>query len=237
MRKVSTLVGLTLFALAGMARAQEAAPGAADPAPPVGDAASTPAPAAASAAPHATEAVASTPASTTPVVPRKKIQVGLSFLPMAAGTFTSSPGGQPKAADAAFAYGFGLTACYEVLRGLLVGIAPQLIYSVKGKTDPTAAKQLDLMLRVAYAYQLLDGISVYAEGLGGYSKILAPVGDSPAGLVLAFGAGGAMDLTDRIFANLGLGYEKGFQNRTQDSVTLQTRTQYVRVTLGGGVKF
>ncbi len=234
MRKVSTLVGLTLFALAGTARAQEAAPDAG--AAPVGDAAA-PAPAPAPAPAAATAASVPAPEAAQPVASRRKIQVGLSFLPMAAGTFTSSPGGEPKAADAAFAYGFGLTVCYEVLRGLLVGVAPQLIYSVKGKTDPTAAKQLDLMLRVAYAYQLLDGISVYAEGLGGYSKILAPVGDSPTGLVLAFGAGGAMDLTDRIFANLGVGYEKGFQNRSQDSVELQTRTQYVRVTLGGGVKF
>lgn len=45
MRKVSTLVGLSLFALAGMARAQEAAPAADMAAPPAGDPAAAPAPA------------------------------------------------------------------------------------------------------------------------------------------------------------------------------------------------
>jgi hypothetical protein len=250
MRKVSTLVGLTLFALATTARAEEAAPAADKAAPPsAGDKAAAPAP-----APEADKAA--TPAGDTaaagkpelaskaeqPMASKRKFQVGLSFLPMAMGRYIYSPDpASTVSAEASFAYGFGLSAGYEVLPGLIVGLAPQVIFNVEEKeplidVEAThAVNQYDLMARVAYVFPIVDNTSVYAEVLPGYSIIKNDA--TPKGLVLAFGVGAEMDLADRYFVNLGAGYQMGFQSWAEGSNKYQTRTRFVRVALGGGVKF
>jgi hypothetical protein len=223
MRKVSTLVGLTLFALAAPARAQEAAPAAATATPPAGVEAATPAP-------------------TQPTASRRRIQIGLSFLPMALGKYPAGPGAETPFVDAAFAYGAGLSAGYEVLHSvrhsLVVGIAPQVTFNVKPRDEGgEAGRQYDLMVRVAYAYTIVDTIALYAEVLPGYSIFTIPPGDSAKGPVFAFGVGAIMDLTDRVFANLGAGYEMGYQKSAATGVDVDAKTKYIRVALGGGVRF
>ena len=238
MRKVSTLIGLTLFlVLAPAARAEESTPAEDKPAP-AEDKAITPppAPAAAEAAP-ATGQVAAVPAPTEAAVGPRKLQLGLSFLSMAIGRYTYAPTGESQTEDASFAYGFGLTGSYEVLPGLLVGLAPQITFDVKPKTVSDGAKQVDLLARVAYAYRLPEGLSVYAEVLPGYSMILLKSGAAPKGWVLAFGAGCAMDLSERIFASLGVGYQLGFQHQKVGDTNPEHRTRFLRVALGGGVRF
>jgi hypothetical protein len=199
-------------------------------------AASTPAP-----APEATPApagdVVATPAPAEPAAAQRKWQLGLAFMPMARGEFTYTPAGTAKTVDAALAYGVSLSASYEVLSGLLVGLAPQYTLNVKDKMSSDVAKELDILARVAYAYRPADTITVYAEVLPGYSLILPPSGAVAKGFVMVLGAGTAMDLTERFFATVGLGYQIGFQNRLEETTQLKTRTSYVRVTLGGGVRF
>jgi hypothetical protein len=240
MRNPSSLIALTIFALAGTASAKEAAhtpeKAAPEKAAPAAGNAVAPAPATAPAA--AVTPVAGDVTAAPLATPKaRRFQLGLAFLPMAKGRFTASPGGTPKTVDAAFAYGVSLSASYEVLRGLWVGLAPQFTLNVKDKKSPDVAKELDILARVAYAYRPVDTITVYAEVLPGYSLILPPGGGVAKGFVVAFGAGTAMDFTDRYFANIGLGYQIGYQNRMEESTKLQTRTSYVRVTLGGGVRF
>ena len=46
-----------------------------------------------------------------------------------------------------------------------------------------------------------------------------------------------MDIGDRAFVNLGVGYQIGFQNDTEGVHTTEVRTKYLRVAMGGGVKF
>ncbi len=232
MRKVSTLVGLILFALAGMARAEEAAPaasGAPAAAPPAGESAAAPASASADikSAPAA-EASAAEPSAAKP----RNLQVGIAFVPMAAGKVTIAPTGEPEQSDAAFAYGLGLSIDYTIFAGVSLGFAPQFALNVKAKSgEGLTAKQADLLLRLAYTYVFVDGIRAYAEVLPGYSIILSD--DRGLGLVLAFGAGVVMDVSERAFVNVGAGYEMGFQKFSgrDDSTT------FVRVTLGGGMRF
>src|SRR5947209_1201675 len=69
----------------------------------------------------------------------RRVQLGLSLLPMGVGRFTASPGGMTTTADAAFTAGVGVSASYVVLRGLSIGLAPQAIFNVKPKEDPGAA--------------------------------------------------------------------------------------------------
>lgn len=162
---------------------------------------------------------------------------------MGMGTYTFSDTYTTTASsDAYFAYGFGLSAGYEVLPGLVVGIAPQVIFNVQPKPSdaayPAVARQYDLMARVAYEYRMVDTISVYAEVLPGFSRIAPSDDSSPSsGLVLAFGAGCTMDMTDRFFVRIGGGYQMGFQSQTQGVHQMELRTKYVRAAMGGGVRF
>jgi hypothetical protein len=162
---------------------------------------------------------------------------------MAVGKFTYADTFDTTATqDAHFAYGVGLSASYEVLPGLLVGLAPQAIFRVQPKPieglDVLPMREFDFMARVAYALRVVDTIAVYAEVLPGFSLIV-PSDDAAVskGLVLGFGVGCTADMTDRTFLNVGGGYQVGFQSQTSGIHTLDLRTRYVRVALGGGVRF
>ncbi len=255
MRKASTLVGLALFALADMAYAQEAAQEttqAAATAVVAGDAATAAAPAAAGKVATLPSASVPAPAPTTvqpadhvaavlvsePAASQRKFQVGLAFLPMGLGRWTNSPNPiTTVTTDAAFAYGLGLSVGYQVLPYLVAGLAPQAIFNVKEKapTVPVdAVREYDLMARVAGEIQIVEGTKLYAELLPGYSLITT--NSSPKGFVVAFGVGATMQMTDRIFVNVGGGYQIGFQKWASGANTLTTSTKYLRVALGAGVR-
>jgi hypothetical protein len=221
--RMISLVGLMLVALAGTVRAQEPT------APPV-----------------ATTSGAS-PASV------RRFEVGVAFLPMSLGKFTASYGGMRLPADAAFAPGVSISAGYQIVpRYLSVGLAPQMIFNVGTKEDPTGAgnpvvmsRELDIMARVVGLLPLVDTIAIYGEVLPGYSLILPSEGNTAKGFVLAGGVGIVMDLSDKMFVNLGAGYQQGFASRTDTSViegmttkvTTDVRTEYWRVALGVGMRF
>jgi opacity protein-like surface antigen len=224
MRKASTigLVGLTLVALAGTVRAEEAT------APPV-----------------ATTSAAS-PA------PVRRLEVGVAFLPMSLGKFTASYGGMRIPADAAFAPGVSISVGYRIFRYLSVGLAPQAIFNVGTKEDPTGAglpvvmsTEYDLMARLVGLLPLVETITIYGELLPGYSLIKPSEGNTAKGFVLAGGVGVAMDLSDAMFLNLGVGYQQGYQTRTDTAViegettkvTTDVQTEYWRVALGVGMRF
>ena len=218
MRKVSLVLGLALFALAGSARAQDEAPAAA----PAGDPAAAPAP----------ETVAA-PATASPAASDSKMQLGLNLLPMLLGKGKAGD----TSSDLAFAYGVGLSFGYAVIPGLTVGVAPQAIFNEKPKDIPagfsvTASKEYDLMLRVAYAYTVAPKVGIYAEVLPGYSIISISGSDSAKGLVLAGGVGGMFDVTDQIFVNVGVGYQLGLQKLSGNNAT----ASFLRIAVGAGVK-
>jgi hypothetical protein len=221
MRRASTLlVGLILFAPAFAARAADAVPAA----PVAADGAAAPA----SPAP----AIASDSA---PAAALRRFQVGLQFLPMPLGELSAAQAGIRTVTESRFAFGAGLVVGFEVVSGLVVGVAPQIITGAKPREESqTADKEYDLMARVAYRYWIPGVAAVYAEVLPGYS-IYFPVGtDSSKGFVLAGGVGCEIDLADHLYANAGLGYQKGWQAITS---TADYRTSFVRVALGLGARF
>jgi len=204
MRKASTLVGLILVVLGARAHAQDFAP-LAPPAPP----------------------------------PQRRLEVGLAVLPMGLGKLTLPIGASEVTSDASFAYGVGLTVSRQVIAGLSLGVVPQVIFNVQDKVNPSqlaappAATEFDLMARIAYAIPLVEASRVYVQALPGYSLIAAPHSLAP-GVVVAFGAGLAMDMSDRSFVNLGAGYQVGFQSVNGGN---ERSARYLRVELGGGVRF
>ncbi len=189
--------------------------------------------------------------SAAPAAHKRRLQLGVTFLPMSLGRFKSVYGGMPSDLDAAFAPGVAVSLGYEVVRGLTVGIAPQVLFNVKPKedpitTDPAASTELDAMVRVAYAYPLTDTIALYGAVLPGFSLIKPKVGDPAKGFVFGFDVGAIMNMTARTFVTLGGGYQWGLQSRTDTSemmengmtvvttVTTDVKTEYYRVALGIG---
>ena len=234
MRKTSTLIGLILVALGAGARAEESTSAAPRPTAIIVPVPAVPAP--------STTVVDPFPAAP-PASPPSRWRIGLAFLPMGLGKLTTPIGGNPIQGDASLAYGVGLSASYRIIAGFSVGIAPQIISNVNYKVPPAgiappdAVRETDLMARLAYTFPIVETIGVYVEALPGYS-LLNQAGGSPAkGFVVAFDAGADMGITDRIFANLGAGYQLGFQSLTVAGDKVDTRTRYVRVSLGGGVRF
>lgn len=180
-----------------------------------------------------------------PAPPQRKLQVGVAFLPMSLGKFSAVYGGMPITADAALAPGVALSVGYDVIPGLSVGLAPQMLFNVGTKEDPTGggnavvmSREVDVMARIAYAYPIAEGIGLFAEVLPGYSLILPEIGDPAKGFVIAMGAGANLELTDQAFISLGGGYQLGFQTRTDDrGVATDVRTRYIRIALGLGWRF
>jgi len=204
---------------------------------------------------HAPVAVAPTPAPASPAQPiaatapaaeappapvERKLQVGLSFLPMGMGKYIYSPDtvSAPIKSDALFAYGVGLSAGYEIIPHLVVGVAPQVIFNIVEKAPEIASdpvRQYDLLARIAYVLPVVAGTSVFAEALPGFSVITNDAGSK--GFVMALGLGASVDVSERVFVSLAGGYQVGFQSWKADNNTFQTRTRYVRAALCAGMKF
>jgi hypothetical protein len=220
MRKASTLIGLTLVVLGGGARAEDRGPASPAPAAAVED----------PAAPSATE--------------RPRFRIGLEFLPLGLGKYTTASGNTPVQGDALFAYGFGLSASYRLIAGLSAGIAPQIVYNVNYKIDPSslgatpAVSQTDYLARVAYAFHPEKAVDLYIEALPGYSNLKQPGAPPAKGFVFACGVGADVELMNRTFATLGAGYQWGFQSVTNEAgAKIDTRTRFIRVTIGAGARF
>jgi opacity protein-like surface antigen len=233
MRKLSLIAALTLFAWAVSARAQDETPtpeGSAEPA------SSEAEPAGAAAEPAAS--------------PASKMQLGIAFLPMVLGKLTAGASNDNSTYDISTAYGIGLSFGYNVIAGLSVGIAPQVLFGLTAKDDVSgyemisSEKEFDIMARIAYAYPVIPKLTVYGELLPGYSivtydkSIMGSTPPKPKGLVLAIGAGAAFDVTDLFFVNLAVGYQLGFQKTSPEgSDTQDVKTRFLRIALGGGVRF
>jgi hypothetical protein len=235
------LVGLTLTALAGTARADDVPPATPGFAP----------------ADVGTPVATAAPADEAPRRPRK-LEIAAYFLPMSYGKIGGSAGGFALQADAAFAYGAALSVRYTIWRGLSVGASPQLIYKVvpKDPMDQDAfdwhnSHQLDLLGRVAYTFRPVESIGLYVEVLPGFSTVTQDNGSGSSGFVLGGGVGCMMDMSDRLFVDVGMGYQRGYQKAdvtatrvNPDTMMMETvmskvdaTTKYIRVALGVGWRF
>jgi hypothetical protein len=238
MRKASTLVSLMLIALGASARAEETAPAPVSPAPPPAVVIVPVVPAPAPPAPAAVAVAAPVPIQLSP----RRLEVAVSALGMAAGQLTG--GTTAVTDDAKFAYGVSLSVSYRIIAGLSLGIAPQAIFNVGykqagafGGAPPPAQKEYDLMARIAYTIPLVESVAFYGEVLPGVSQLAQAGGGNATGPVIAFDVGLSMDMSDRLFVNLGGGYQHGFQSLTVMNTTYEARSSFARVQLGVGTRF
>jgi hypothetical protein len=166
---------------------------------------------------------------------------------MLLGKVATGPSGNDTSSNLDFAYGLGLSVAYRVFYGLSVGVAPQAVFQLSSKDSAgysviDSEKEYDLMARIAYTYAVVPKLDVYAEVLPGYSFVTynAILQGSKApkahGVVLGGGLGAALAITERLFANVGVGYQQGFQT-SHGIGDKNVETKFLRIALGGGVKF
>ena len=179
--------------------------------------------------------------------PADKFQVGVAILPMVLGRVTTGPGGDEASSKLDAGYGVGLSFGYRILAGLSVGLAPQVVFHLTAKDSAgypviTSEKEYDLMARIAYAYRIDPNVEVVAEVLPGYSFVtynqivLGSQAPRARGVVVGGGLGAVIAITERFFANAGVGYQVGFQ--TSHGISDRgVKTKFLRIALGGGVKF
>lgn len=227
MRNQSLIVVLALLVPLGIAHAQGAPAAAAATAPASAAGDMLPASAAAGAAPG-------------------RFQVGLAFLPMLLGKVATGPSGDATSSDLDTAYGLALSFGYRVFAGLSVGVGPQILFHLSGKDSAgygviDSEREYDIMARIAYAYAVAPKVNVYAELLPGYAFVtyhvilLGSRAPNARGMVLGGGLGASYDVTPRIFANLGIGYQTGSEVSHGIS-DHDVKTKFLRIALGGGVK-
>ena len=187
-----------------------------------------------------------------------KVLLGLSFLPMALGrmSITDSDVNIPiHNLSRSLSYGVGLSLGYAVTPTLTIGLAPQAVFHINGnEVNPAyshdsrdlpdrATSEYDLMVRIAYAFMVSPKLGIYLEALPGYAILdVSLYGKSvrnPSGFVIAGGAGVMMDVSDRLFVSLGIGYQWGAQWRSKGNITDfngDFRTSFLRIALGTGIK-
>ena len=191
--------------------------------------------------------VATVPGPTVAPDSSNNFQLGAAFLPVLSGKLTTGPSGADTSSHLDSTYGLGLSFSYRVLAGLSVGIAPQVVFHLTSKDDAgypviDSEKEYDLLARIAYAYTVVPNLDVYVEFLPGYSLVtynqIVVGSQAPKawGIAGAGGLGAAFTITDRFFANVGAGYQLGFQ-KSHGISTRDVNTRFLRLALGGGVKF
>ncbi len=230
MRKLSPSVVSLWLALTGVAAAQEVLPFSEVPNPPAYGSSASPA------------RVFPVPST----VNNARIRIGMVFLAMLLGKTQGTDDVLFLAPNAATAYGLGATFVYDVIGGVSVGVAPQAVFNVKATNEPgSGAIEYDLLARVAYTRPMTRELAIYAEVLPGYSIISLPShlanvqgrhASDPTGFLVVFGGGATMDIGDRYFVNLGIGFQLGLQKGSLAGTDFDYRTKFVRVAVGGDLR-
>jgi hypothetical protein len=154
---------------------------------------------------------------------------------MPLGELSAEQAGISTEAESRFAFGAGLSLGYDVWSGLIVGVAPQVITGTKPRDESqTAGNEFDLLARRGLPLLGSRRRRDLRRGLARLFALLPGPLQHQQGFVLAGGVGCEIDFSDHLYANVGLGYQKGWQTQT---ATANYRTSYVRVALGIGARF
>ena len=165
------------------------------------------------------------------------LRLSLTLAPMPAGKFKSSFAGTDVEADTAFAFALAPTIDYSFNQFAFIGFTPQYIFNVKGK-DSTgdAAKELDLLLRLGGNAKVADTIMLFGYLAPGYGIVMPSSGDSAKGFVIGFAAGALFDLTPGLFATGEIGYQLGYQSVKVGDLSVDFKTNFLRIGVGLGVR-
>jgi outer membrane protein with beta-barrel domain len=182
----------------------------------------------------AAEPAGTTSATAAATMPDSKMRLGLNVVPMPFGTLKGEGG---FSADTAFAFGLSAFFDYSVHPNFFIGVSPQYIFNVKPKDgDGSAAKELDIQLRLGGGAPVSDTIQLYGYLSPGYGIIMPPEGDSAKGFMLGIHAGGMMNVSPTVFVAAELGYQLGFEKVSVGGASGDFKSNFFQVGLGGGLR-
>jgi hypothetical protein len=179
------------------------------------------------------EPAGTTSAAASAGMPESKMRVGLNLVPMPIGTLKAIN----TSFDAAFAFGLAAFFDYSITPNFFVGVAPQYIFNVKPKDGMAdASKELDLQLRLGGGAPVAEKIQLYGYLSPGYGIIMPSMGNNPKGLMLGIHAGGMMDVSPTVFVAAEVGYQVGFQKVDFGGTSVDSKSNFLQIGLGGGLR-
>jgi len=169
-----------------------------------------------------------------------KMRLSLDIVPAPFGKLKASLGGQETSVDAAFAFGVRAALDFSLNEYFFVGFGPQAIFNVKGKDSKGKAdKQFDLSLRVGGHAPIADNLHLYGFLSPGYSIMTSGEDgvDSAKGFSLGVAVGALFSVPGtNFFLNGELGYHMTFLSLSELGQSIDVKSNYPLVVLGGGVK-
>jgi len=144
--------------------------------------------------------------------------------------------------DSAFAVAVAPSIDFPASPYFAFGLSPKVIFRVRGEgSSSPSSTEYDLRARLTARAPLSPTTRVYGRLSPGYSIISLPApganvlpSEDPKGFVCDASVGVEVALLPRLFAVIDLGYQMGFQSRTNAAATFTFEgSQYLH--LGGGL--
>ena len=126
---------------------------------------------------------------------------------------------------------------YHLFPFLSVGIAPAVMFNVKGTSGTDSGTAVDLPLRIAASLPLTDTLRVYALGLPGYSILFLPKdsnGDRmhPHGFMIGAGGGLGVRVSPRVDLSIEASYQWRLLSTTIADIDTDVHPNYLTVAIG-----
>ena len=143
-----------------------------------------------------------------------------------------------RSADSQFAVAVAPALDIPASPYFAVGFSPKVVFRVEseGSEALRSATEFDFRLRLTGRVPLSPSTRAYGRVSPGYSLIPVPYSDGqdPMGFIVDTSVGVEVALLPRLFAIVDLGYQYGFQSRTNPTDTSSfDGTRYLH--LGGGL--
>lgn len=170
-------------------------------------------------------------------MPAPRARLGLNVVPMPVGTIEVEVLGFTGSDDAAAAFGFMPFLDFLLTPNFFIGLSPTYTLNVKAEGWDDAGTKLDLALRLGGGAPVSDRLDLYGYLTPGYSIVDVPnVENNATGFVLGLHAGVMYSLSQAVFLNGELGYQVGFQEVSIAGQSVDGKTSYLQIGLGGGLR-
>lgn len=135
------------------------------------------------------------------------------------GSLKAEAMGTSNSTDPATAFELGARFEFQVAPLVSIGIAPTILFGVKGKDENDSSSQLDLPLRIAVGGEIAPKVRLYGFAAPGYTILFPPSvgsGDTqhPSGFMVGFGGGVGYRVAPKFTLAGELGYQFRFLSET-----------------------
>jgi hypothetical protein len=176
---------------------------------------------------------------------KMRIEAQFELLPLGSAKTTND--GESTSNDAAMAYGISGAFDYALTPYLSLGVAPRLVFNVKGKDasdEESASKQIDLRALVRGHVPVMPGLELFASLYPGYTIVTSTVDDldSAKGFAIGGAVGATYNVSPSLFVSGEVGYQRAFISMDipvggGESISFDGDLSYMHIGLGAGTRF